>query len=140
MARTAETTSTTLAADAPAALVAWPKTIDVPLSGPKRQNSPEKGRARSTHGAGGRQTHGQTLPTPSHLGSKSQPRTGHTREPDPTPCSLAHRSSSRAGQRPLPSSAWISFALMYSRLPEKGTKLVTWGAAMIKKKRVWISG
>ena len=90
MARTAETTSTTLAADAPAALVAWPKTIDVPLSGPKRQNSPEKGRARSTHGAGGRQTHGQTLPTPSHLGSKSQPRTGHTREPDPTPCSLAH--------------------------------------------------
>ena len=50
MARTAETTSTTLAADAPAALVAWPKTIDVPLSGPKRQNSPEKGRARSTRG------------------------------------------------------------------------------------------
>ena len=56
MARTAETTSTTLAADAPAALVAWPKTIDVPLSGPKRQLSPEKGRARSTRGAGGHQT------------------------------------------------------------------------------------
>ena len=60
MARTAETTSTTLAADSPAALVAWPKTIDVPLSGPKRQNSPEKGRARSTRGAGGH----QTLPAP----------------------------------------------------------------------------
>ena len=25
-----------------------------------------------------------------------------------------------------------------SRLPEKGTKLVTWGAAMIKKKTMWI--
>ena len=48
------------AAAAPAALVAWPKSIDVPLSGPKRQNSSEKGRARSTHGAGGH----QTLPAP----------------------------------------------------------------------------
>jgi len=37
VARTAETTSTTLAAAAPAALVAWPKSIDVPLSSPKRQ-------------------------------------------------------------------------------------------------------
>ena len=54
MARTAETTSTTLAAAAPAALVAWPKTIDVPLSGPTRQNSSEKGLARSTRGAGGK--------------------------------------------------------------------------------------
>ena len=36
------------------------KSIDVPWSGPKRQNSPEKGRARSRRGAGGR----QTLPTP----------------------------------------------------------------------------
>ena len=56
--------------------------------------------------------------------------------------SLAHRSSSRAGHRPLPSSAWISswisFALPYSRLPEKGTKLVTWGAAMIKMEAMWI--
>ena len=51
VARTAETTSTTLAAAAPAALVAWPKSIDVPLSGPKRKNSSEKGRARSTRGA-----------------------------------------------------------------------------------------
>ena len=50
------------AAAAPAALVAWPKSIDVPLSGPKRQNSSEKGRARSTHGTGGRQT--PTLPWP----------------------------------------------------------------------------
>ena len=60
VARTAETTSTTLAAAAPAALVAWPKSIDVPLSGPKRQKSSEKGRARSTRGADGR----QTLPAP----------------------------------------------------------------------------
>jgi hypothetical protein len=36
VARTAETTSTTLAAAAPAALVAWPESIDVPLSGPKK--------------------------------------------------------------------------------------------------------
>ena len=28
-------------------------------------------------------------------------------------------------------------AILY-RLPEKGTKLVTWGAAMIKKKTMWI--
>ena len=40
-----KTPSTTLAAAAPAALVAWPKTIDGPLSGPKCQNSSEKGRA-----------------------------------------------------------------------------------------------
>ena len=59
------TPSTTLAAAAPAALVAWPKTIDVPLSGPKHQNSSEKGRARSTRGAGGR----QTLPTPWPIGT-----------------------------------------------------------------------
>ena len=26
----------------------------------------------------------------------------------------------------------------YRRLPEIGTKLVTWGAAMIKKKTMWI--
>ena len=36
------------------------KSIDVPLSGPKRQKSSEKGRARSTRGADGR----QTLPAP----------------------------------------------------------------------------
>ena len=46
--------------------------IDVPLSGPKRQNSSEKGRARSTRGAGGR----QTLPTPWPIG------TAHTQAPD----------------------------------------------------------
>ena len=37
-----------------------------------------------------------------------------------------------------PSSAWSRVAFSYSRLPEKGTKLVTWGAAMIKKKTMWI--
>ena len=36
------------------------------------------------------------------------------RSPDPTD-TLAHRSSSRAGPRSLPTSAWISFALPYSR-------------------------
>ena len=60
VARTAVDLDHSFAAAAPAALVAWPKSIDVPLSGPKRQNSPEKGRARSRRGAGGR----QTLPTP----------------------------------------------------------------------------
>ena len=54
--------STTLAAAAPTAhLLPGQKSIDVPLSGPKRQKSSEKGRARSTRGAGGH----QTLPTPS---------------------------------------------------------------------------
>jgi hypothetical protein len=65
VARTAETPSTTLAAAVSAALVAWPKTIDVPLSGPKRQNSSKKGRACSTRGAGGR----QALPTPWPVGT-----------------------------------------------------------------------
>ena len=37
VARTAETPSTTLAAAVSAAFVAWPKSIDVPLSSPKRQ-------------------------------------------------------------------------------------------------------
>ena len=61
MARTAETTSTTLAAAAPTAhLLPGQKSIDVPLSGPKRQKSSEKGRARSTRDADGR----QTLPAP----------------------------------------------------------------------------
>ena len=47
MARTAETTSTTLAAAAPTAhLLPGQKSIDVTLSGPKRQESSEKGRAR----------------------------------------------------------------------------------------------
>ena len=55
------------------------------------------------------------------------------RSSDPTDA-LAHRSSPRAGPRSLPSSAWIGFALLYSRLPEKGTKLKPWGAAMIKNK------
>ena len=57
------------AAAAPAALVAWPKSIDVPLSGPKRQDScSEKGhaaRARSTRGTGGR----QPLPRPWPIGA-----------------------------------------------------------------------
>ena len=59
------------------------------------------------------------------------------RSPDPTHA-LAHRNSPRAGPRSLPSSAWIGFALLYwiqsCRLPEKGTKLKPWGAAMIKIK------
>jgi hypothetical protein len=41
-----KTPSTTLAAAAPAALVAWPKTIDGPLSGQKHQNSSD-GRRRA---------------------------------------------------------------------------------------------
>ena len=49
--------------------------------------------------------------------------------PDPTDA-LAHRNSPRAGPRSLPSSAWIGFALLYCRLPEKGTKMKPWGAAM----------
>ena len=65
VARTAETPSTTLAAAVSAAFVAWPKSIDVPLSGPKRQNSSKKGRACSTRGAGGR----QALPTPWPVGT-----------------------------------------------------------------------
>ena len=48
---------------------------------------------------------------------------------------LAHRNSPHAGPRSLPTSAWIGFALLYSRLPEKGTKLKPWGAAMIKTRR-----
>jgi hypothetical protein len=63
--RTAETPSTTLAAAAQAAFVAWSKTMDVPLSSPERQISSEKGSARSTRGAGGR----QTLPTPWPIGT-----------------------------------------------------------------------
>ena len=39
--------------------------IGVPLSGPTRQNSSEKDRARSTRGAGGR----QALPTPWTIGA-----------------------------------------------------------------------
>ena len=58
------------------------------------------------------------------------------RSPDRRPCRrlLAHRNSPHAGPRSLPTSAWIGFALLYSRLPEKGTKLKPWGAAMIKIK------
>ena len=88
--------------------------IDVPLSGPTRQNSSEKGRERTTRGAGGR-----------------------LRSPDPTmdpTDALAHRNSPPAGPRSLPTSAWIGVALLYSRLPEKGTKLKPWGAAKIKNK------
>jgi len=56
------------AAAAPATLVIdrlATRMIGVPLSGPKRQNSSEKGRARSTRGAGGR----QALPTPWTIGA-----------------------------------------------------------------------
>ena len=62
MARTAETTSTTLATAAPAALVAWPKNrLTCPCQAQNAKNSSEKGRARSTRGADvGR----QTLPAP----------------------------------------------------------------------------
>ena len=109
VARTTETPSTNLAAAAPAALVAWPKSIDVPLSGPKRQTSSEKGRARSTHGAGGH----QTLPAPR-----------------PIVAALAHA--------PDRSSAWSRVALPYTgdvlNNAEKGTMLKPWGAAMIKSK------
>ena len=51
VARTAETTSTTLAAAAPSALVAWPKTIDVPLSSPKRQKTRRRRAARARRAA-----------------------------------------------------------------------------------------
>ena len=107
VARTAESTSTILAAAAPSALVAWPKTIDVPLSSPKRQNSSEKGRARSTRSAGGRQSPYR------HLGPSEQP----SRRPPIAPV-----------------VDWSRVALLYCRLPEKGTKLKPWGAAMIKNK------
>ena len=60
VARTAETTSTTLAAAAPAALVAWPNRLTCPCQAQNAKNSSEKGRARSTRGADGR----QTLPAP----------------------------------------------------------------------------
>ena len=53
--------------------------------------------------------------------------------PVPGSDALAHRDSPCAGPRSLPSSAWSRVAFPYSRLPEKGTNLVTWGAAMIKK-------
>ena len=62
-----ETPSTTLAAAAPAALVAWPKTIDVPLSGPKRQNSSEKGRACSTYARRGAAPPRRRSPDPTVL-------------------------------------------------------------------------
>ena len=51
VARTAETTSTTLVAAAPAALVAWPESIDVPLSGPKKPKLVREGPARARRGA-----------------------------------------------------------------------------------------
>ena len=83
------------AAAAPAALIAWPKSIDVPLSGPKRQNSPEKGRARARGAA-------PAVARPyRHLDPSEQP------------------SRCRAGPRPLPSSAWIGFALPYRKGSEK---------------------
>ena len=84
----------------------------MPLSGPKRQKWSEKGRARSTRGADvGR----QTLPAPQLIVA-----------------ALAH-----APIAPIVSLERRGIAILY-RLPEKGTKLVTWGAAMIKKKTMWI--
>jgi len=109
VARTAETPSTTLAAPAPAALVAWPKSIDVPLSGPKRQKLVEE--------------------RPRVLDARRR------RSPGPTD-TLARRNSHRACPRSLPSSAWSRVALPYCRLPEKGTMLKPWGAAMIKIKKM----
>ena len=84
--------------------------IDVPLSGPKRQKLVGEG--------------------PRALDARRR------RSPDRRPCRrlLAHWNSPHAGPRSLPTSAWIGFALLYSRLPEKGTKLMPWGAAMIKNK------
>ena len=105
-----ETPSTALAAVAPASF-AWPKTIDGPLSGQRRPNSSEAGRACSRRAA---LAVDQTL-----LGTST----------------VAHRNNPCAGPRSLPTSAWIGFASPYRRHPEKGTKMVTWGApAMIKKK------
>ena len=109
VARTAETPSTNLAA----ALVT--KTINGPLSGPKRQKPPDSSREG-----------------PRALDARRR------RSPDPTD-TLAHRNSPRAGPRSLPSPAWIGFALLYCRLPEKGTKLKPWDAAMIKNKKMGMS-
>ena len=65
MARTAETTSTTLATAAPAALVAWPKNrLTCPCQAQNAKNSSEKGRARSTRGANGRAGRQTQLPAP----------------------------------------------------------------------------
>ena len=98
------------------------RVIDVPLSGPKRQNSSEKGRARTTRGAGGR----QTLPGGGPYMYRRLGPSVHRNSP--------HATLTQAPDRTLPTSAWIGFALLYSRLPEKGTKLKPWGAAMIKNK------
>ena len=99
------------------------RVIDVPLSGPKRQNSSEKGRARTTRGAGGR----QTLPGgPYILYRRLDGPSVHRNSP--------HATLTQAPDRTLPTSAWIGFALLYCRLPEKGTKMKPWGAAMIKSK------
>ena len=66
--------------------------------------------------------------------SRARSTRGADRSPDPTGTSAHRNTSTRACPRSLPSSAWSGVALPYCRLPEKGTKLVTWGAAMIKKK------
>jgi hypothetical protein len=109
--RTAETPSTTLAAGAAvsAALVAWPKSIDVPLSGPKTPKLVEE--------------------RPRVLDARRR------RSPGPTD-TLARRNSHRACPRTLPSSAWSRVALPYCRLPEKGTMLKPRCAAMIKSKKM----
>jgi predicted component of type VI protein secretion system len=62
-----------------------------PCQAQNTKNSSEKGRARSTRGAGGR----QTLPTPWYQNA------------------LAHRNGPREGPRSLPSSAWSRVALPY---------------------------
>jgi len=104
-----QTPSTTLAAAVSAAFVAWPKSIDVPLSGPKRQNSSKKGRACSTRGAGGR----QALPTPWPVGT-----------------AIAH-APDRSHRRP-----GAVLRCRTGRLPEKGTMLKPRGAAKIKNKKM----
>ena len=108
VARTAETTSTTLAAAAPTAHL---------LPGQNRLTCPCQAQNAKTR----RRRAARAL------------EARRRRSPDPTDA-LAHRNNPHAGPRSLPTSAWIGFALLYSRLPEKGTKLKPWGAAMIKNK------
>ena len=79
-----------------------------PCLAPNAKNSSEKGRARPRSLDSRRRRGRQTLPMPWPTG------TALAQAPD--------RSRRRT-------SAWIGFALPYRRLPEIGTKLVTWGAA-----------
>ena len=94
--------------------------IDGPLSGPKRQK---------LVGEGPRAPALARLAAPARRGRQTLPM------PWPTGTALAQAPDRTSRRR---TSAWIGFALPYRRLPEIGTKLVTWGAAMIKKKTMWI--